>query len=399
MNAAAKIMGTDPAKMRVLLVEDDEDDFLLTREIFSEINPDGYELKWVADYESAIEVARPDSFDICLLDYRLGAHDGVELLSELRSRGFSCPMILITGQGDKEIDNMAMRAGAADFLVKGQINADNLERSIRYAIQQKQFEEERIRLTRAEAARVQAEEANRAKDEFLAVLSHELRTPLNAMLGWVRLLRTERDDPEVYDRALDAIERNAVLQTKFIEDLLDITRIVNGTLRIERTSVDVPAVISQAIDAVRPAIDSKKIVLETVIEQPQVKVRGDVVRLQQVFSNLLSNAVKFTPGGGSIFVSLSADDSTATLSVRDTGEGIEQDFIPHVFDRYRQANNLTTNRKGGLGLGLAIVRRIVEMHEGTISVESPGKDLGATFIVKLPIAAEDDEVTWGDSRD
>ncbi len=390
MSEHATSMAEVEAKLRILLVEDDEDDYALTLSLLSDIRADGYELDWVRDYDSALNQATPDCYDICLLDYRLGAHDGVELMGELRSRGYTCPMILLTGQGDKEIDNLAMKAGASDYLVKGQINPDNLERSIRYAIQQKQIEAERIRTMLAEEARRQAEEANKAKDDFLAVLSHELRTPLNAMLGWVRLLRLDKQNEEMYDKALDAIERSAVVQTKFVEDLLDITRIVNGTLKIEQVPVDLRWVIGQAVDSMRPTADAKKISIETEIDAPVGRVKGDPVRLQQVVNNLLSNAVKFTPEGGNVSVRLDLTDHHARLSITDTGEGIPTEFLPHVFDRYRQANDSTTGRKGGLGLGLAIVSHIVERHHGRVYAESPGKDLGSTFIVLLPLMGADE---------
>ncbi|MBA2379639.1 MAG: response regulator, partial [Blastocatellia bacterium] len=362
----------------------------LTLSLLSDIRADGYELVWVRDFDEALKQSSPDCYDICLLDYRLGAHDGVELMGELRKRGYTCPMILLTGQGDKEIDNLAMKAGASDYLIKGQINSDNLERTIRYAIQQKQIEEERVRTTLAEEARRQAEEANRAKDDFLAVLSHELRTPLNAMLGWVRLLRHDKQNEEIYDKALDAIERSAVVQTKFVEDLLDITRIVNGTLRIEQVPVDLRWVIGQAVDTIRPVAEAKYITLEIDADAPIGRIKGDPVRLQQVVSNLLSNAIKFTPERGNVTVRLDLTDRHARLSITDTGEGIPTEFLPHVFDRYRQANDSTTGRKGGLGLGLAIVRHIVERHDGRVFAESPGKDLGSTFIVLLPLMGADE---------
>lgn len=238
--------------INVLLVEDDDDDFVLVKDLFREIGDERYRLRRVASYEEAVELKSPSEFDVCLLDYRLGLHDGLELMGDLRKRGFMCPMILLTGQTDEEIDRRAMKAGAADYLIKGQIYALNLERSIRYSIQQKQLAEERVRNAREQAAREEAESANKAKDDFLAVLSHELRTPLNAMLGWVRLLKTNRDSEEIFDKAVDAIERSAVTQTKFVEDLLDITRIVNGTIRLTMRTFVLNQLTLIASDAIRP---------------------------------------------------------------------------------------------------------------------------------------------------
>jgi len=372
--------------INVLVVEDDDDDYVLVQDLFKEIGNERYQLQRAATYEEALKMMSPCEFDVCLLDYRLGAHDGLELMRDLQKRGYQCPMILLTGQADEEIDRMAMKAGASDYLTKGGIHAQNLERSIRYSIQQKQLAEERIRAVREQAAREEAEAANRAKDDFLAVLSHELRTPLNAMLGWVRLLKTNRDSEEIFEKAVDAIERSAMTQTKFVEDLLDITRIVNGTIRLTPRPFSLTQLTSLAVVAMRPTAEAKSISLEYAEPEQELSVFGDSERLQQVINNLLSNAVKFTPEGGSIVVSLTKDDGKAAIRVADTGEGISREFLPRVFERYKQANNSTTNRKGGLGLGLAIVKHLVELHGGSISAESEGEGRGSTFSVTIPLA-------------
>ncbi|MDM7923683.1 MAG: hybrid sensor histidine kinase/response regulator [Pyrinomonadaceae bacterium] len=372
-------------KIKVLLVEDDDDDFVLVKDLFAEIGNRRYELVRASSFEDAVAKSDPESYDVCLLDYQLGAHDGLELMGELRSLGITCPMILLTGQSDNSLDLMAMKAGASDYLFKGKVDAAGLERSIRYSIQQKQFENERINHIREQEARVQAEAANRAKDEFLAVLSHELRTPLNAMLGWARLLRTNRDNPDLFDRAVDAIERSAMVQTKFVEDLLDITRIVNGTLRLTKIPVDFASLTETAIDVMRPSADAKQIRLISSIDKSLRRVSGDPDRLTQVVSNLLSNSVKFTPEGGSVTVTLEADHNNVKLTVADTGVGIEPEFLPAVFNRYTQAHNSTTNRKGGRRRGRALVKKLVDMHEGTIAVHSDGEGKGAAFTVTIPM--------------
>ena len=251
----------------------------------------------------------------------------------------------------------------------------------------KQAEEERARLlVREQAARAEAEAANRTKDEFLATLSHELRTPLTAILGWSHLVRTKRLPEPDFSRALETIERNARSQSQLIDDLLDVSRIITGKLQIERGSVNLSNVIEAALDSMRPAIEAKAISFEIASEPPQCFVLGDSNRLQQIFWNLFSNAVKFTPRGGQIKVSVGCIDSRVTVSVTDTGIGINPDFLPFIFDRFRQADGSTTREHGGLGLGLAIVRHLVELHNGSVQVESGGKDLGSTFTIELPVA-------------
>ena len=372
--------------INVLLVEDDDDDYVLVQDLFREIGNERYKLRRVATYEEAVELNSPSEYDVCLLDYRLGAHDGLELMQDLRKLGFQCPMILLTGQTDDEIDRRAMKAGASDYLTKGGIYAQNLERSIRYSIQQKQLAEERIRAVREQAAREEAEAANQAKDDFLAVLSHELRTPLNAMLGWVRLLKTNPDSEEIFDKAVEAIERSAVTQTKFVEDLLDINRIVNGTIRLTMRSFSLNQLTKLAVEAIRPTAEANSLTLGLQSAAEEFVIVGDSERVQQIVNNLLSNALKFTPEGGSITVQLERDGDNALIRVTDSGQGINKEFLPRVFERYKQANNSTTNRKGGLGLGLAIVKHLVELHGGTISVQSEGEGKGSSFTVQFPIA-------------
>lgn len=228
-----------------------------------------------------------------------------------------------------------------------------------------------------------AEAANRAKDEFLAVVSHELRTPLNAISGWASLLRNQKLDAETAEQALETIERNCHVQTKLIEDILEVSRIVGGTLLLEKTSVDLSGVVQAAVGAVRSAAEQKSIRLEAAKQDESLKVDGDEIRLQQVVSNLLSNAIKFTPEGGRVTVTLASTPGEVELRVTDTGQGIAADFLPHVFDRFRQADGSSTRRFGGLGLGLAIVRHLVELHGGSVEAQSPGEGLGATFVVRL----------------
>ncbi|AVH70961.1 hybrid sensor histidine kinase/response regulator [Nostoc sp. 'Lobaria pulmonaria (5183) cyanobiont'] len=237
----------------------------------------------------------------------------------------------------------------------------------------------------SEAAQNAAEQANRLKDEFLAVLSHELRSPLNPILGWAKLLQTRKFDEEKTAYALATIERNAKLQSQLMEDLLDVSRILQSKLSLKVSSVDLSAVIEVALDTVQLAAQAKSVQLKTKFEPNVGQILGDPSRLQQVVWNLLSNAVKFTPSEGQVEIRLERVGTQAQIQVSDTGKGIEPEFLPHVFDYFRQADNTTTRTFGGLGLGLAIVRQIVELHGGTVHAESEGDEKGATFIVLLPI--------------
>ena len=245
--------------------------------------------------------------------------------------------------------------------------------------QRNQYEDEILRAKRA------AEEATRAKDEFLAVVSHELRTPLTAMLGWARMLKTGKLDERTAARALDAIERNAESQNQLIGDLLDFSRIISGKIRLDVGSVELASVVEAAIDVVSPSADAKGIRLQTVLDPKAGPISGDRERLQQVMWNLLSNAVKFTPKGGRVQVRLERVNSSVEITVSDTGQGISAEFLPYVFDRFRQADNTTTRRQSGLGLGMAITKHLVELHGGTIRVESPGEGQGSSFILRLPV--------------
>jgi signal transduction histidine kinase/ActR/RegA family two-component response regulator len=233
----------------------------------------------------------------------------------------------------------------------------------------------------------EAEAANRTKDEFLATMSHELRTPMTAILGWAQLMRSNMLKETDFSHALEIVERNARAQTKLIDDLLDISRIITGKLRLDVRVVDLAAVIEAVLDSLRPTAEARAIRLQPLLDPQAGPVSGDTDRLQQVVWNLVSNAIKFTPKGGRVQVMLARINSHVEITVSDSGKGISPEFLPHVFDRFRQADGSTTRRQGGLGLGLSIVRQLVELHGGMVSVESEGEGQGATFIVQLPLMA------------
>jgi signal transduction histidine kinase/ActR/RegA family two-component response regulator len=271
----------------------------------------------------------------------------------------------------------ALRARRRQYEVRAHLAAEQLA------------QEERARLLEeAVAARAEAEAVNRAKDVFLATLSHELRTPLTAILGWVRILHDQNNvDAEMSQHGLDVIERNAEAQHQLIRDLLDVSRIISGKLQLDVRQIRLAPVVEAALDSVRQAAEAKSIRLGAEYGDGADLVTGDPDRLQQVIWNLLSNAIKFTPKGGSVGVRVGRHGSDVRVSVSDTGQGISPEFLPHVFERFRQQDGSTTREHGGLGLGLAIVRHLVEQHGGRVSAESDGERRGATFSFDLPIAA------------
>lgn len=320
------------------------------------------------------EGVHPDDVDRCLdiytrafesreefsMDFRLRRHDGV--YRWLLDRGI--PLY------DSSGEFTGMIGGCIDIT------------DIKHA----EAEREAL-LARERMARSEAERANRVKDEFLATVSHELRTPLNAILGWASLLQKQVDHPDKLREGLIVIERNSRVQARIIDDLLDVSRVIAGKVRLDVQRVELPTVIESALESLRPAADAKGIRLQHVIDPQAGSVKGDPSRLQQVVWNLVSNAIKFTPRNGQVHVSLERVDSHVAITVTDTGQGIPTEFLPHIFERFRQADSSMTRTHGGLGIGLAIVKHLVEMHGGTVRAKSAGPDQGATFEVTLPVTA------------
>ena len=377
--------------LHILLVEDNPTDALLVDSALDEMV--GWEpvLTHRERLSEATVALRQQKFDVVLLDLNLPDGQGLDNFTRLQDVSPATPVIMLTGLADEVTALKALQRGAADYILKGETDARLLERSVRYAIERKKQENSRMELARARIARAEAEAANRSKDEFLATLSHELRTPLNAILGWASLLRGGQLGPADATQALETIERNARVQAQLIEDLLDVSRIIAGNLKLTLTNLQISDVAHIAVDALKPAADRKKIQVR-VVASPALPVRGDATRLQQVIWNLVSNAIKFTPPHGEVTVEVAPapKDRPSGVEVRvvDSGQGIEPGFLPHVFDRFRQADSSATRRHGGLGLGLAIVRHLVEMHGGQVSALSPGTGLGATFAVFLPYSKD-----------
>jgi signal transduction histidine kinase len=399
-----------PAPLRILIVDDSPEDREVYRRLLQQDPERRYEFLDAELGEDGLRLAREEAPDCLLLDYRLPDVDGLEFLARLEKER-RVPVIVLTGQGNEAVAVEAMKGGAQDYLLKGSISRQSLQRAVANAIEkvtlQREVEERTAELARANEAlqgmygeleilvrertaelsraKLQAEEANRMKDEFLATLSHELRTPLNAMLGWAQVLRMGKLDEAASSRALETIERNARAQAQLIADLLDVSRIITGKLRLDFQPVELPRIIDATLESVRPAADAKGIGLEVSLDPLASPVLGDADRLQQVVWNLLSNAIKFTPRDGAVAVRLHQNGANAEVRVSDSGVGIRPDFLPYVFDRFRQAESTITRSHGGLGLGLSIVRHLVELHGGTVAVESQGEGLGAAFTVQLPV--------------
>ena len=426
--------------MRILIVDDSREDRELYRRLLSQDPEHRYDFLESEMGEEGLQAALDETPDCLLLDYRLPDMDGLEFLARLRA-GQRVPVIILTGQGNEAVAVEAMKSGAQDYLLKGSVTRQSLQSAVRNAVEkvalqreveertaelgranealQRMYddlealvrqrtaelsqanedlkreiavrrwaEEERAKLlVREQEARRQAEEANRMKDEFLATISHELRTPLNAMLGWAQVLRMGKLDEAAAARALETIERNARAQAQLIADLLDVSRIITGKLRLDIQPVELARIIEAALDSVRPGADAKGIRLDLALDRLGSPVLGDSDRLQQVVWNLLSNAIKFTPRGGTVTVRLRPQGASVEIQVSDTGAGIRPDFLPYVFDRFRQAESTITRSHGGLGLGLSIVRHLVELHGGSVAVHSDGEGTGATFSVHLPVRA------------
>jgi signal transduction histidine kinase len=340
-------------------------------------------------------VAETD-YDAIVTDIKMPGMDGLALLREIRALRPATPTLLITGHGEDDLAIRALRGGAYDF-IKKPIDRDYFVSAITRAVQLRQMgqriEEQQATLERHadELERVVEErthelrEANRVKDEFLATLSHELRTPLNSLFGWIHLLREGALDEPTSARALQIIDRNARSLAEIINDLLEVSRIITGKLKLDVLPIELGPVIEAALEAVRPAIDAKEIDLRLSVEREVGSVLGDPSRLQQIVWNLLSNAIKFTPNGGRVEVRLEKIGSEARITVRDDGAGISEAFLPYVFDRFRQADSSFARKHGGLGLGLAIVRHLVEIHGGTVHADSPGEGKGSIFAATFPL--------------
>jgi len=410
-----------------ILVVDDRDENLMAVEAV--LSDPGYRLVRARSGREALKEVLDQDFALILLDVVMPGVDGYETATLIRERPRSrqTPIIFLTANdwGSQHVFR-GYTVGAVDYLVKP-VPADVLRSKVAVFVElfnrqealrlgQEQLEKtiaertreladanvalsaeieerakiakERVQLLRREqAARLEAERANRLKDEFLATLSHELRTPLNAILGWVQMLQSGELTAARASQAIDVIGRNARLQAQLIEDILDVSRVITGKLEIERASLSVARLVETVVSGIGPSADAKRIRLDQEIAADLPSIEGDAKRLHQVLNNVLANAVKFTPEGGSIRLSCDADSTWLNLRVQDSGVGIAPDFLPFVFDRFRQADSRTTRSHGGLGLGLALARYLIEQHGGDIRAHSDGEGKGATIDIRLPVSS------------
>lgn len=388
---------------RILVVDDEENLRITTAAI---LEKDGYIVDVAASGDEAISLLKNVDYDLVLTDLHMEGGDGLSVLNQIRHQSPFTISVVLTGFASVESAIAALQEGAYDYLVKP-CDIDSMRHTIRRGVEHRRLmlAEQKARadleqLNRELESRIEERtaelrilnedlaEANRAKDVFLATLSHELRTPLTPVVGWIKLLRNGTLDANGVAQALDAIERNAWLQSRLIDDLLDTSRIATGKLHYEPHPTDLNATVKAAIDTVLVSAASKNIDLTFRLAPIPTVVMGEPVRLQQIVWNLVSNAIKFTEPGGRVSVHVESDGSEARVIVEDSGIGIDPEFLPHVFDRFRQADGSTSRMHGGLGLGLAIAHALTRMHGGKLEVESEGKGHGARFILHLKLEKE-----------
>ncbi|HET6851022.1 MAG TPA: response regulator [Pyrinomonadaceae bacterium] len=386
---------------RLLVVDDEESLRITTAAIFEN---EGYIVHTASSGDEAIALLSDGDYDLVLTDLHMEGGDGLSVLNQIRQQAPLTISVVLTGFASVESAIAALQEGAYDYLVKP-CDIESMKHTIRRGVEHRRLMlaeqkarmdlqqlnldlERRIEERTAELKRLNVElaDANRAKDVFLATLSHELRTPLTPVVGWIKLLRSGSLDEKSVAQALDAIERNAWLQSRLIDDLLDTSRIATGKLHFEPKPTDLNTVVKAAVDTVRSSAATRNIDLSLSLWPVSLIVMGEPVRLQQIAWNLVSNAIKFTEPGGKVRVTTGLNGAQAYLEVVDTGVGIEPEFLPHVFDRFRQADGSTSRRHGGLGLGLAIADALAKMHGAKLEAESEGVGQGSRFIFRIALA-------------
>ena len=376
-------MKNDP-KPLMLVVDDNESRRYAKARVLRQA---GYETLEGGSGDECLRLLRERPVRLVVLDIGLPDADGRDICRRIKANPETVGVLVLQVSATfvSAADTVQALEEGADASLTEPLQPAVFLATIRALLRTRQAEEDmRAALEREQEARAQAESANRAKDEFLAILSHELRSPLNAILTWATVLREQKGDRDRVETGLEAIERNARLQTRLIADLLDVSRIISGKLALAFTSVPLTAVLESSVEAARPAAESKAIALESSIPNDLGTLAGDAARIEQVVQNLLSNAIKFTPAGGRVSLRARDDAGGVTIEVADNGIGIPPELLPHIFERFRQGDSTRTRAEGGLGLGLAIVSHLVELHGGSVVGESQGAGRGTTFRVRLP---------------
>jgi len=364
----------------VLLIEDDEEDFILLRKLLSRIPHAHYHVLWERSFEDGLAHMQRIDHDICLVDYRLGARSGMELLYEVRQRGYNRPIIMLTGASVGDVDIQALQAGADDYITKESLQSELLHRTIRYAIERRKAEQERERLLREQIIR---DEREARRNEFISMVVHELKTPLSSLKGYAQLLsrRTSRSGDEQAMQLANKIDQQTTLLANLIEDLHDINRIEGGKLQLRKSDFDFDELVSEVIESVQLTTEQHQLQKEGVTTKT---VYADRERIGQVLTNLLTNAIKYAPNTERILIKLSADAYSVTACVQDFGPGIPKDQQAAIFEPFYRIERPQQRSVVGLGLGLAIASDLVRRHQGHIWVESE-EGQGATFCFTIPV--------------
>jgi two-component system, sensor histidine kinase and response regulator len=363
----------------ILLIEDDEEDFILLKKHLSRISAVHYEVIWETSYERGLARMLQVQHDLCLLDYRLGARNGIELITEARRQGYTLPIVLLTGATESEIDIQALQAGADDYIDKGQLHGELLHRIIRHAIERKKAAYEREKLLSEQIA---ARELEKKKNEFISIVVHEVKTPLTSLKGYAQLLRRMciRSGDEQTLQLADRIDTQATKLTGLIDDLLDVTRIAGGTMHLREDYFPFDALAKEIVEDLQQLAAKPVILLQGATN---MTIWGDRIRVGQVISNFLTNALKYAPMSDRVLVNIQAEDDAVTLCVQDFGPGIAKELQEKIFDPFYRIDTAEQGMVPGLGVGLHIAAEIIKKQYGRIWVESE-KGHGATFCFTLP---------------
>ena len=393
----------DAKPIRVLMIEDDEEDYFLVKDLFIELPARDYTITWLSEYGQGLKRLNTNSDDVCLLDYRLDARTGIELLREARQAGCTVPVILLTGQGEWEVDQLAMTSGASDYIDKSRLDATMLERAIRYAIQHKRYESELERqveerthdlatinkqLSQEIVERRRAEEAIRLadqrKDDYLATLGHQLRNPLAPILHSLDLLQFAEQRPEIVGRVKTVVTRQTQQLIRLVDELLDVSRISNSRMNLSIEQADLAEIMTLCVEQNLGNFQAKGITLHQPTIPAGSYLECDPVRITQSVSNLLSNAAAFSKVGGNVWLSCEITQEKVRIIIQDSGPGIPLEFHEAVFELFSPVSRKLKNPDAGLGVGLALVKHIADQHQGSITLVSDDANPGAKFILSLP---------------